>query len=199
MADELKGKKVAILVANEGIEQVELTEPRQALEQAGATVELLAPEATEAQAFNHLDKADAFPVDRAVGDAHAGDYDALMLPGGVANPDNLRTHPEAVAFVRAFFDAGKPVAAICHAPWALVEADVVRGRTLTSWPSLQTDIRNAGGTWVDQQVCVDAGLVTSRKPDDLPAFNAKMVEEFAEGKHEANKPQERFAKEDAKA
>jgi protease I len=199
MADELKGKKVAILVANEGIEQVELTEPRQALEQAGATVELLAPEATEAQAFNHLDKADSFPVDRAVGDAHATDYDALMLPGGVANPDNLRTHPEAVAFARAFFDAGKPVAAICHAPWTLVEADVVRGRTLTSWPSLQTDIRNAGGTWVDEEVCVDSGLVTSRKPDDLEAFNAKMVEEFAEGVHEANKPRERFAKDGVKA
>jgi protease I len=183
MADSLKGKKVAILVANEGIEQVELTEPRKALQDAGATVELLAPEAGEAQAFNHLDKADAFPVDRVVGDADAGDYDALMLPGGVANPDNLRTHPEAVDFVRAFFDAGKPVAAICHAPWTLVEADVLRGRTLTSWPSLQTDIRNAGGTWVDEEVVVDEGFVTSRKPDDLDAFNAKMVEEIAEGRH----------------
>jgi protease I len=183
MADTLNGKKVAILVANEGIEQVELTEPRTALEEAGATVELLAPESGEAQAFNHLDKADSFPVDRAVGDASAEDYDALMLPGGVANPDNLRTHPEAVAFVRAFFDAGKPVAAICHAPWTLVEADVVRGRTLTSWPSVQTDLRNAGATWVDEEVVVDEGLVTSRKPDDLKAFNAKMVEEIAEGKH----------------
>jgi protease I len=183
MADTLKDKKVAILVANEGIEQVELTEPRQALEEAGATVELLAPEAGEAQAFNHLDKADRFPVDRVVGDASADDYDALMLPGGVANPDDLRTHPEAVAFIRAFFDAGKPVAAICHAPWTLVEADVVRDRTLTSWPSLQTDIRNAGGTWVDEEVVVDQGLVTSRKPDDLEAFNAKMVEEIAEGRH----------------
>jgi protease I len=183
MADTLKDKKVAILVANEGIEQVELTEPRQALEEAGATVELLAPQAGEAQAFNHLDKADRFPVDRVVGDASADDYDALMLPGGVANPDDLRTHPEAVAFVRAFFDAGKPVAAICHAPWTLVEADVVRDRTLTSWPSLQTDIRNAGGTWVDEEVVVDQGLVTSRKPDDLEAFNAKMVEEIAEGRH----------------
>jgi protease I len=183
MADTLKGRKVAILVANEGIEQVELTEPRRALEDAGATVELLAPETGEAQAFNHLDKADRFPVDRAVGDASADDYDGLMLPGGVANPDNLRTHPEAVAFVRAFFDAGKPVAAICHAPWTLVEADVLRGRTLTSWPSLQTDIRNAGGTWVDEEVVVDDGFVTSRKPDDLEAFNAKMVEEIAEGRH----------------
>jgi protease I len=202
MADSLKDKKVAILVANEGIEQVELTEPRKALESAGATVELLAPESGEAQAFNHLDKADSFPVDRAVGDADASDYDALMLPGGVANPDDLRTHPEAVTFVRAFFDAGKPVAAICHAPWTLVEADVVRNRKLTSWPSLQTDIRNAGGQWVDEQVVVDSGpptLVTSRKPDDLEAFNAKMVEEFAEGKHEGIKPSERFEKEGAKA
>jgi protease I len=194
MAGKLEGKRVAIVVANEGIEQVELTEPRKALEEAGATVELLAPETGEAQAFNHLDKADTFPVDRAVGDADAGDYDALMLPGGVANPDNLRTHPEAVRFIRAFFDAGKPVAAICHAPWTLVEADVVRGRRLTSWPSLQTDIRNAGGEWVDEQVVVDAGLVTSRKPDDLPAFNQKMVEEFCEGPHEGQKPSERFDK-----
>jgi protease I len=200
MTNKLSDKKVAILVANEGIEQVELTEPRKALEDAGATVELLAPEAGEAQAFNHLDKADSFPVDRVVGDAGADDYDALMLPGGVANPDDLRMHPEAVRFVRAFFDAGKPVAAICHAPWTLVEADVVRGRTLTSWPSLQTDIRNAGGTWVDEQVVVDQGLVTSRKPDDLEAFNAKMVEEFAEGKHEGQKPSsERFEKDGAKA
>jgi protease I len=197
MGETLKGKKVAILVANEGIEQVELTEPREALRGAGATVELLAPESGEAQAFNHLDKADSFPVDRPVGDASAADYDALMLPGGVANPDNLRMHPEAVAFVRAFFDAGKPVAAICHAPWTLVEADVVRGRTLTSWPSVQTDLRNAGATWVDEEVVVDAGpptLVTSRKPDDLEAFNAKMIEEFAEGPHEAGEPGERFEK-----
>jgi protease I len=199
MADTLKGKKVAILVANEGIEQVELTEPRKALQEAGATVELLAPESGEAQAFNHLDKADRFPVDRAVGDADASSYDALMLPGGVANPDNLRTHPEAVRFVRAFFDAGKPVAAICHAAWTLVEADVVRDRRLTSWPSLQTDLRNAGAQWVDEEVVVDQGLVTSRKPDDLDAFNAKMVEEFAEGKHEGNKPSERFDKQGAKA
>jgi protease I len=183
MADTLKGKKVAIAVANEGIEQVELVEPRKALEAAGATVELLAPEAGEVQAFDHLDKADTFPVDRVIGDASAEDYDALMLPGGVANPDNLRTHPEAVAFVRAFFDAGKPVAAICHAPWTLIEAGVVDGRTLTSWPSLQTDLQNAGASWVDEEVVVDQGLVTSRKPDDIPAFNAKMVEEIAEGKH----------------
>jgi len=183
MANQLQGKKVAILVANEGIEQVELTEPRKALEEAGAQVHLLAPEGGEVQAFNHLDKADAFPVDKPVGDASASDYDGLMLPGGVANPDNLRTHPEAVSFVQEFVNAGKPIAAICHAPWTLVEADAVKGRKLTSWPSLQTDIRNAGGTWVDEEVVVDQGLVTSRKPDDLPAFNAKMIEEFAEGEH----------------
>jgi protease I len=199
MAGKLDGKKVAILVANEGIEQVELTQPRKALEDAGATVELLAPETGEAQAFNHLDKADTFPVDRAVGDASADDYDALMLPGGVANPDNLRMHADAVSFARAFFDAGKPVAAICHAPWTLVEAGVVKGRTLTSWPSLRTDIRNAGGTWVDEEVHVDQGLVTSRKPDDIPAFNAKMIEEFAEGVHEGNKPSERFERESSRA
>jgi protease I len=199
MAGKLDGKTVAILVANEGIEQVELTEPRKALQDAGATVHLLAPEAGEAQAFNHLDKADTFPVDRVVGEADAGAYDALMLPGGVANPDNLRTHAEAVRFIRAFFDAGRPVAAICHAPWTLIEADVVRGRTVTSWPSLQTDIRNAGGTWVDERVVVDEGLVTSRKPDDLEAFNAKMVEEFCEGRHEGQKPDGRFEKEGAKS
>src|SRR4051812_41798127 len=196
---KLDGKNIAILVANEGIEQVELTEPRKALEEAGANVVLIAPESGEAQAFNHLDKADAFPVDKTVGDASADDYDGLMLPGGVANPDNLRTDKDAVAFVRAFFDSGKPVAAICHAPWTLVEAGVVKGRTLTSWPSLQTDIRNAGGTWVDEEVVVDEGLVTSRKPDDLEAFNDKMLEEFCEGRHEGQKPGQRFEKEGAKA
>ena len=187
---KLDGKKIAILVANEGIEQVELTEPRKALEEAGAEVELLALETGQAQAFEHLDKADTFEVDRAVADADAGDYDGLMLPGGVANPDALRMDDDAVKFVKAFFDAGKPIAAICHAPWTLVEADVVRGRKLTSWPSLQTDIRNAGGEWVDEEVVVDQGLVTSRKPDDLPAFNAKMVEEFCEGKHDRFKKDE---------
>jgi protease I len=184
MANELQGKTIAILVANEGIEQVELTEPRAALEQAGATVHLIAPEGGEVQAFNHLDKADTFPVDRPVAEVDAGDYDGLMLPGGVANPDTLRMHEDAVVFVDAFVDAGKPIAAICHAPWTLIQAGAVSGRTLTSWPSLQTDIRNAGGTWVDQEVVVDNGLVTSRAPDDIPAFNAKMIEEFAEGPHE---------------
>jgi protease I len=194
MAGKLDGKKVAILVATEGIEQVELVEPRKALEEAGATVELVSTETGEAQAFNHLDKADTFPIDHAAKDVSADDYDGLMLPGGVANPDALRMDQDAVKLVRAFFDAGKPVAAICHAPWTLVEADVVRGRKLTSWPSLQTDIRNAGGEWVDQEVVVDQGLVTSRKPDDLPAFNIKMVEEFCEGPHEGQKPGERFEK-----
>jgi protease I len=183
MADELQGKRIAILVDNEGAEQIELTKPREAVEQAGAEVDLIAPEAGEIQAFNHLDKGDTFKADKAAGEASADDYDGLILPGGVANPDNLRTDEEAVAFVRAFFEAGKPVGAICHAPWTLIEAGVVEGRTLTSFPSLRTDIRNAGGEWVDEEVVTDAGLVTSRKPDDLPAFNAKIVEEFAEGVH----------------
>ncbi len=183
MSDQLQGKRIAFLVANEGVEQVELTEPLKAVREAGAEVDLLAPEASEVQAFNHLDKGDTFTPDGAVGDADAGDYDGLVLPGGVANPDQLRTEPDAVEFVRAFFEAGKPVGAICHAPWTLVEAGVVQGRTLTSWPSLQTDLRNAGATWVDEEVHVDQGLVSSRKPDDLEAFNAKIVEEFAEGVH----------------
>jgi protease I len=178
----LRGR-VAVLVANEGIEQVELTEPWRALTEAGAHPELVAPKAGQAQAVNHLDQADTFAVDRTVADADPADYIALVLPGGVANPDALRMDADAVAFARAFADAGKPIAAICHGPWTLVEADVVRGRTLTSWPSLRTDIRNAGGTWVDEPVHTDNGLVTSRKPDDLPAFCAKMIEEFAEGSH----------------
>ena len=170
-------------MANEGIEQVELERPWQAVEDAGGTPELIAPEDGTVQAFNHLDKADRFDVTRTFAAADPGDYDALVLPGGVANPDNLRTHEDAVAFVRAFFEAGKPVAAICHAPWTLIEAGVVSGRKVTSWPSLQTDLRNAGAEWVDEEVVVDAGLVTSRKPDDLDAFCAKLVEEAAEGVH----------------
>ena len=180
MSTRLEGKKIAFLTANEG---VELVEPLAAVREAGAEAELLAPEEGEVQAFNHLDKADTFTVDRAVGEAKAEDYDGLVLPGGVANPDQLRTDEGAVAFVRAFFEAGKPVGAICHGPWTLIEADVVRDRTLTSWPSLQTDLRNAGAEWVDEEVHVDEGFVSSRKPDDLPAFNAKIVEEFAEGVH----------------
>jgi protease I len=179
MAQDLNGKTIAFLVASEGIEQVELTEPWQAVEKAGGTPKLLAPESGSVQAFNHLDKGDTFDVDQTVADADVASYDGLMLPGGVANPDALRTDEKAVGFVRSFIESGKPVAAICHAPWTLVEADVVRGRRLTSWPSLQTDIRNAGGDWVDEEVVVDGNLVTSRKPDDIPAFNDKMLTLFA--------------------
>ncbi len=182
MTDELKGKKIAFLAA-EGVEQVELTEPWKAVEAAGGTPELISVDSGEVQAFNHLDKADTFTVDRTVADASADDYDGLVLPGGVANPDFLRTDETAVGFVRAFFEQAKPVGVICHGPWTLVEADVVRGRTLTSWPSLRTDLVNAGATWVDEEVHVDEGLTSSRNPDDLPAFCAKIVEEFAEGKH----------------
>src|SRR4051794_23081549 len=180
---KLDGKRIAFLVANEGVEQIELTEPWKAVEAEGATPELISLESGKVQGFNHLDKGDTFDVDREVSDANADDYDALVLPGGVANPDFLRADEDAVAFTKAFFERAKPVAAICHGPWTLVEADVVRGRTLTSWPSLRTDIRNAGGTWVDEEVHVDQGLVTSRKPDDLPAFCAKLVEEACEGEH----------------
>jgi protease I len=189
MSDRLQGKKIAFLTANEGVEQVELTEPMQAVREAGAEAELLAPEAGEVQAFNHLDKGDTFQADRAVGDADPSEYDGLVLPGGVANPDQLRMKPEALEFVRGFFAAGKPVGAICHAPWTLIEAGVAKGRTLTSFPSLQTDLRNAGAEWVDEEVHVDQGLVSSRKPDDLEAFNAKIVEEFAEGVHEGQRAQ----------
>jgi protease I len=186
MAD-LQNKKVAFLAANEGVEQVELTEPWKAVEQAGAQPELVSLEEGQVQAFNHLDKGDTFEVDRTVADADPSDYDGLVLPGGVANPDFLRMDERAVAFVRSFFESGKPVGVICHGPWTLVEADVVRDRTITSWPSLRTDIRNAGGKWVDEEVVVDDGLVSSRRPDDLPAFCAKIVEEFAEGRHEGQR------------
>jgi len=179
---KLKGKKVAIIAADM-VERVELVEPRKALEEAGATTELLSIKPGKIDAFDHFDKAEKIKVDRLVEEADASDYDALMIPGGVGNPDQLRADENAVSFVRDFFEAGKPVAAICHAPWMLVEAGVVRDRKLTSWPSLQTDIRNAGGNWVDQEVVVDRGLVTSRKPDDIPAFNEKMIEEFCEGVH----------------
>jgi protease I len=189
MGERIEGRKVAFLVANEGVEQVELTSPGEAVEQAGGEPELIAPEAGIVQAFNHLDKGDEFEATKAVADADPDDYDALVLPGGVANPDILRTVDEAIEFTRAFFTAGKPVAAICHGPWTLVEAGVVEGRTLTSWPSIQTDIRNAGGEWVDEQVHVDSGLVTSRKPDDLEAFNEKTIEEIAEGVHAEQREQ----------
>ena len=180
---KLDGKRIAFL-ATHGVEQVELTEPRKAVEDEGAETELISLEDGQIQGFEHLDHGDKFDVDKTVKDADASDYDGLVLPGGVANPDFLRADDNAVAFTRAFFEAGKPVGAICHGPWTLVEAGVVEGMTVTSWPSLKTDIRNAGGNWVDEEVVVDKGLTTSRKPDDLPAFCAKIVEEFCEGKHE---------------
>ena len=164
-----------------GFEQVEMTRPREALQQAGAKADLVSPAQGEVQAWKYFDKGDKFPVDVPLDRANPGDYDALLLPGGVANPDQLRMNPKAVKFVRSFFEAGKPVAAICHGPWMLVEAGGVKGRTVTSWPSLQTDLRNAGAQWVDQEVVADHNLVTSRKPDDIPAFNRKMIEEFAAG------------------
>ena len=182
MEQKLSGKRVAFL-ATDGVEQVELTEPWKVTKEAGAEVELVSLKPGEIQAVQHREKSDRFTVDRTVEEAREEEYDALVVPGGVANPDRMRMDPRAVGFVRAFFQAGKPVAVICHGPWMLVEADVVRGRTVTSWPSLQTDIRNAGGVWVDEEVHIDNGLVTSRKPDDLPAFCAKLVEEFAEGVH----------------
>jgi protease I len=182
VADKLQGKRVAFL-ATDMVEQVELTEPWKAVQDEGATPELVSLEDGEIQGFNHYDKADTFKVDRTVEEASADDYDALVIPGGVGNPDTMRLDENAVEFTRQFFEQGKPVGVICHGPWMLVEAGVVRDRTVTSWPSLRTDIRNAGGNWVDQEVVVDQGLVTSRKPDDLPAFNAKIVEEFAEGRH----------------
>ena len=183
MANSLTGKRVAIL-ATEGFEQVELLEPRKALEQAGAKTEVISLKEGEIKGWNLTDWGQSIKVDKAVKSANASQYDALLLPGGVMNPDKLRVDPQAVQFVKAFFDAGKPVAAICHAPWTLIEAGVVKGRQLTSWPSLRTDIENAGGTWTDQEVVTDQGLVTSRKPDDIPAFNKKMIEEFGEGKHQ---------------
>jgi protease I len=178
MMAELSGKRIAFL-ATDMVEQVELAEPWKAVEQAGATPELVSLEEGEIQAFNHYDKADKFPVDRAVEDASVDDYDALVLPGGVGNPDTLRMDDGAVSFVRGFVDAGKPIAVICHGPWTLVEADAVRGRTITSWPSLKTDITNAGGNWVDEEVVVDDGLTSSRKPDDLPAFCSTFIQELA--------------------
>jgi protease I len=181
---QLQGRRVAI-VATDGVEQVELTEPKKALDAAGAQTVVIAPKGRTIKAWQNDHWGDEIPVDRPLDTARADDFDALMLPGGVINADTLRMDERAVQFVRHFFEAGKPVAAICHAPWMLVEADVARGRTVTSWPSLRTDLRNAGADWVDREVVTDEGLVTSRKPADIPAFNRKMLEEFAEGVHHA--------------
>jgi protease I len=182
MANELRSKRVAALVDN-GFEQSELAEPKKALEAAGARVDIVSPQSGKVKGWQHKDWGTEIAVDRDLNGATADEYDALLLPGGVMNPDQLRSNQAAVAFVKAFVDAGKPIAAICHGPWTLIEAGAVRGRTVTSWPSLRTDLRNAGANWVDQDVVTDNGLVTSRKPDDIPAFNRKMIEEFAEGRH----------------
>jgi len=182
MPDELRNHKIAIVVAN-GFEQVEMTEPKKALEAAGAKTEIVSPVEGKVKGWQHDHWGDDFPVDRNIAGARPEDYDALLLPGGVMSPDNLRWNSNVRSFVRHFFDSGKPIAAICHGPWTLIDAGVVRGKRMTSWPSLQTDLRNAGADWLDQEVVVDNGLVTSRKPDDIPAFNRKMVEEFAEGVH----------------
>jgi protease I len=181
MQKKLEGKKVAILVAD-GFEQIELTAPKEALEAAGAVTEIVSPARDDVQGWNHDEKADAFHVDMPLDRARSDDYDALLLPGGVRNPDELRQLTRALEFVDGFFATGKPVAAICHASWTLIEAGVVDGKKITSWPSLRTDLRNAGANWVDRDVVVDHGLVSSRKPSDIPAFNKKMIEEFANGK-----------------
>jgi protease I len=182
MGNKLNGKKIAILVAD-GFEQIELTGPKEALVAAGAEIEIVSPADGEVQGWNHDEKADRFPVDMPLNRARSDDYDALLLPGGVRNPDQLRTSMRAVEFVDGFFATGKPVAAICHAPWLLIETEVIKGKNITSWPSLRTDLSNAGARWVDREVVVDDGLITSRKPQDIPAFNKKMIEEFAEGRH----------------
>ena len=182
MAGELRNKRVAALVDN-GFEQSELAEPKKALEAAGAKVDIVSPQDTRVKGWQHIKWGDEFSVDRKLEDVRADEYDALLLPGGVMNPDKLRANAKAVQFVKSFVDAGKPIAAICHGPWTLIEAGAVQGRRMTSWPSLATDLRNAGANWVDQECVVDNGLVTSRKPDDIPAFNKKMIEEFAEGTH----------------
>lgn len=195
--NKLNGKRVAIL-ATDGVEEVELTEPRKALDAAGAMTQIVSPKSGTIKAWQHDHWGNELQVDLPLAQANADGFDALVLPGGVMNPDHLRQDKQAVQFVRSFFDAGKPVAAICHGPWMLVEAGVAKGRTITSWPSLQTDLRNAGADWVDREVVVDEGLVTSRKPDDLPAFNAKMLEEFAEGVHGAQRDRSRMDREVAR-
>ncbi len=183
MAGKLEGKRIAILAADM-FERVELEEPRKALEEEGATIEVISIDEGQIQGFDHFDPANKVKVDRTVEEVSVADYDALLIPGGVGNPDQLRGDENAVHFVREFGESGKPMAVICHGPWMLVESGLARGRTLTSWPTLRTDIENAGGEWVDKEVVVDSGIVTSRKPDDIPAFNRKMIEEFAEGVHE---------------
>ena len=183
---KLDGKKIAFLFTD-GVEQVELDKPAEAVREAGGEVDYISLDVGEIQGFDHLDHGDKIQVDKQVADVSADDYDGLVLPGGVANPDFLRGDEDAVSFVRSFVEQAKPIGAICHGPWTLVEADVVKGRTLTSFPTLKTDIRNAGGNWVDEEVHVDEGLVTSRNPDDLPAFCDKIVEEFCEGEHEGMK------------
>jgi protease I len=182
MAQRLTGKRIAALV-DHGFEQVELTQPKAALEAEGARVDVVSPQQGKVKGWQHTEWGDELPVDRLLRDARPDDYDGLLLPGGVMNPDRLRIHAQAVRFVRAFVEAGKPIAAICHGPWTLIEAGAVKGRRMTSWPSLQSDLRNAGAKWVDEQVVTDIGLVTARKPDDIPAFNEKAIEEFAEGRH----------------
>jgi protease I len=182
MTASLSSKRVAILAAD-GFEQAELEEPMKALKEAGADVSIVSVKPGKIQGMHHADKGDQFDVDLVLDRAEAGEFDALLIPGGLMNPDTLRSTPKAVEFAKSFATAGKPIAAICHGPWVLIEAGLVRGRKLTSWPAIQTDVKNAGGNWVDQEVVVDNGLVTSRKPDDIPAFNAKMIEEFAEGHH----------------
>ncbi len=184
MARKLDGKKVAILVAD-GFEQVEMTKPREALDEAGAETKIVSLKPGKIQGMNHADKGDKFDVDLTLDEARPEEFDALLIPGGLMNPDALRSNDDALEFTRHFFREGKPVAAICHGPWVLIDAGVVRGRTLTSWPAIKTDVENAGGKWVNEEVVVDNGLVTSRKPDDIPAFNKKMIEEFCEGRHEA--------------
>lgn len=183
MGNTLRGMKVAILVAD-GFEQIELTEPRKALDEAGAKTEIVSPATGQVQGWNHDEKADKFEIDEPLNHARSDDYDALLLPGGLRNPDQLRTMTRAIEFVRGFFATGKPVAAICHAPWTLVEAEVLKGRKMTSWRSLKTDIENAGAVWVDREVIVDNGLITSRKPADIPAFNRRMIEEFCTGRRQ---------------
>jgi protease I len=189
LAGELKNTRVAALVDN-GFEQVELTGPKQALEAAGATVDIVSPQPSKVKGWNHSEWGDEVKVDAPLDSASADRYDALLLPGGVLNPDRLRMNPKAVQFVKAFVDSGRPIAAICHGPWTLIEAGGVKGRKVTSWPSLRSDLTNAGANWVDQECVTDNGLVTSRKPDDIPAFNRKMIEEFAEGRHDRNRNRE---------